>query len=54
LVLGQGLGPVAEVVALQFLDDLPEPLALGTLGQEHRLELVGIIRQSGRGRHEVK
>ena len=47
LVLGQGLGPAAEAVALQFLDDLPQPLALGPLGQEHRLEQVGIVGQSG-------
>jgi hypothetical protein len=54
LLLRQGLGPAAEAVALQFLDDLPQPLALGALGQEHRLEQVGIIGQSGRGGHEAK
>jgi hypothetical protein len=50
----QGLGAAAEAMALQFLDDLPQPLALGPLGEQHGLELVGIIGKSGRGNHEGK
>jgi len=45
LVLGQALGPAPEAVTLQLLDDLAEPVALCTLGQEHRLEQAGVVRK---------
>lgn len=45
LVLGQALGPAPEAVTLQLLDDLAEPFALGTLGQEHRLEQAEVVRK---------
>jgi hypothetical protein len=35
-------------MTLQFLDDLAQPLALGSLGHEHRLEQIRIIRERGR------
>src|SRR3712207_215897 len=35
LIFRQGLGPAAEAMTLQFLDDLAQPLALGALGHEH-------------------
>ena len=47
LIFGQVLGTAPEAVALQGLDDEAQPLALGTLLHEHRLEQVGII---GKGR----
>jgi hypothetical protein len=34
---------------LELLDDLAQPIALGALGQQHRLELVGIVRQGFAG-----
>jgi hypothetical protein len=54
LVFRQGLGAAAEAMTLQFLDDLTQPLTLGTLSQEQGLEQTGIIGQSGRGGHEAK
>jgi len=32
-------------MALQFLDDLAQPLALAPLGEQHRFQQLGIIRQ---------
>ena len=49
LILGQALGTASEAVTLELLDDLAQPIALGTLGQQHCLELVGIIRQGVAG-----
>ena len=54
LVDRQALGPAAEAMALQLLDDLAQPLVLGALGREHRLEArsdrpVGV----GRVAHEA-
>jgi hypothetical protein len=55
LIFRQGLSPTAEAMTLQFLDDLTQPLALGSLGHEHRLEQVRIIRERGhRAGHEGK
>ena len=45
LVDRQALGPAAEVVTLQFLDDLGQALGPGPLGDQHRLERRRIIRQ---------
>jgi len=36
LILGECLGPSAEAVALQLLDDLAQTLILVTLGDKHR------------------
>ncbi len=36
LIFRQRLGPAAEAVALQLLDDLAQPLVLVTLGDQHR------------------
>jgi hypothetical protein len=47
LIFRPALGASAEAVALQSLDDLAQPLALGTLFQKHRLERARII---GKGR----
>ena len=47
LVLGQALGPASEAVALHRQDDLAQPLVLGALLGEQRLERLGIV---GRGR----
>ena len=38
LAFGQALGPAAEAMTLQFLDDLAQPFVLGALGDEHRLK----------------
>ena len=43
LVFRQRLGPAAEAVALQLLDDLAQPLVLAPLGQQHRLQRAGIV-----------
>ena len=43
LVLGQALGPAAEAVALHRQDDLAQPLVLGPLLDEQRLERLGIV-----------
>ena len=54
LIDRQALGSAAEAVALQLLDDLPQPLGLGrvrrALGDEQRLQRRGIVRQ-GLGQH---
>lgn len=42
LLLWERLRPAAKAMALQFLDDLAQPLALAPLGEQHR-----IARQSG-------
>ena len=47
LVLRQALGAAAEAVTLQGLDDLAQPLALGPLLQEHRLQQARVV---GKGR----
>jgi hypothetical protein len=53
LILGQTLGSAAEPMTLQLLDDLAQPLTLGTLGQHHRLEQARVVRKRLRGRaHE--
>jgi hypothetical protein len=40
-------------VALQLLDDLGQPLGLGALGQEQRLQRFGVVRQwLGQHRHD--
>jgi hypothetical protein len=53
LIFGQALGPAAEAVTLQGLDDLTQPLALGAFLQKHRLEQAGIVRKGRSGRsHE--
>ena len=43
LVLGQRLGPSAEAMALQLLDDLFQPLGSRSLRQQHRLQRAGIV-----------
>ena len=48
LLLRQALGPAPEAMPLQFLDDLAQSLAFYPLGQQHRLEQVGVIGE-GRG-----
>jgi hypothetical protein len=45
LLLGERLGLPAKAVALQLLDDLPQPLALMKRSQQHRLQRLGIIRK---------
>ena len=53
LILGQRLGAAAEAVALQFLDDLAQPIVLRPLRDQHRFERVGIVgkcvRRNGHG-----
>ena len=45
LIFRQRLGPPAEAMALQLLDDLFQPLGARTLRQQHRLQRAGIIRK---------
>jgi hypothetical protein len=53
LILGKRLGPSTEPMALHLLDDLGEPLGASALGQQHRLQRRGIIRERiGRVRHD--
>ena len=53
LILGQRLGAAPEAMALQFLDDLTQPIVLHPLRNQHRFERVGIvgkcIRRNGHG-----
>ncbi|MGY4298550.1 hypothetical protein ACVWXN_006645 [Bradyrhizobium sp. i1.4.4] len=54
LVLRQRLGPAAEAMTLQLLDDLLEPRGARPFGQQHRLERAGIVRKRvGRRRHDA-
>ena len=53
LILGQALGTASEAVTLQLLDDLAQPIALGTLGKQHRLELIRIVRQGCGGLRHI-
>ena len=54
LFLGQGLGPAAKAMPLQLLDDLAQPLAFRPLGEQHRLEPVGVVGEGfDGGRHEA-
>ena len=43
LILGQALSASPEAVALHRQDDLAQPLILGALLGEHRLERLGIV-----------
>ena len=43
LIFRQRLGPSAEAMALQLLDDLSQPLGARTLRQQHRLQRAGIV-----------
>jgi hypothetical protein len=45
LILRQRLGPPAEAVSPQFLDDLLQPFGASTLGQQHCLQHAGIVRK---------
>jgi hypothetical protein len=55
LIHRQAFGTPSEAVTLELLDDLAQPIALGTLGQQHRLEQIGIIRQGFAGvRHPAR
>ncbi len=53
LILGQRLGAAPEAVALQFLDDLAQPIVLRPRRDQHRFERVGIVgkgvRRNGHG-----
>ena len=53
LIFGQRLGAAAEAMALQFLDDLTQPIVLHPLRNQHRFERAGIvgkrIRRNGHG-----
>jgi hypothetical protein len=54
LILWQALGPATEAVALQFPDDLAQPLVLGALSREHRPKRDGIGGQRfGRVAHKA-
>ena len=43
LIFRQALGAAAEAVALQFLDDLDKPFCAQALGDQHRLQRLGIV-----------
>ena len=45
LVFGQRLRPAAKAMPLQLLDDLAQPLVLHSLGEQHRFQRLGIVRQ---------
>ena len=52
LIGRQRLGAAAEAVALQFLDDLDEPLRANPLGDQHRLQRFSIVgKRIGRLQH---
>lgn len=43
LIFGQALGPAAEAMALQFLDDLGQASVLDIARQDHRLQHIRIV-----------
>ena len=43
LIFRQALGAAAEAVALQLLDDLDKPSAADPLGDQHRLQRLGVV-----------
>ena len=45
LIFRQRLCPPAKPMSLQFLDDLTQPFALAPLGEQHRFQRLGIVRQ---------
>jgi hypothetical protein len=45
LIFRQRLCPPAKPMSLQFPDDLTQPLALAPLGEQHRFQRLGIVRQ---------
>ena len=50
LIHRQAFGAPSKAVTLELLDDLAQAIALGTLGQQHRLEQIGIVGQGIRWR----
>jgi len=54
LVLGQRLRPAAKAMPLQFLDDLAQPLVLHPLGEQHRFQRLGIVRQCLTRHHQIR
>ena len=51
----QGFCPPPEPVSLQLFDDLTQPLAFRPLGQQHRLEQVGVVGEDFGGvRHNAE
>ena len=50
LIFRQRLGPAAEAITLQLLDDLFQPLGACPLRQQHRLQRAGIVGE--RVRHD--
>ena len=54
LILRQALGAAAEAVTLQGLDDQAQPLGIGALLHQQRLERAGVVREGrSRGGHEA-
>src|SRR5262249_46684998 len=45
LIFRQRLCPPAKPMSLQFLDDLTQPFALAPLGEQHRFQRLGIVRE---------
>jgi hypothetical protein len=56
LIFGQALGTAPEAMALKSLDDEAQPLALGSLLQEHGLEQIGVVgkSRSRRGHEQIR
>ena len=53
LILGQRLGATTEAMALHRLDDLFQPLGAQPLGDQHRLQRLGIVGERDRhARHD--
>jgi len=54
LLLGQALGPPPKAIPLQLRDDLAQPFAFRALGQQHRLEQVGVVGEGFGARHDAE
>ena len=55
LIFRQRLGPAAEAVALQLLDDLSQPLGARALRKQHRLQRAGIVgKRVGHDHESIK
>ena len=53
LIVRQALGAAAEAVTLQVLDDLNEPFCALALGDQHRLQRLGVVgKRLGGLRHD--
>ena len=54
LVFRQRFRPAAKPMPLQLLDDLTQPFVLHSLGEQHRFQRLGIVRQCVIRHHQIR